>query len=139
MKTVRIFNLLLGVVIFSFGLLKFVSPFKDWYLAQIDTSGLPKYVYSVGIASEILTGFAFLLPFVLLMDVKLRHLLLILANCSMIFMMIAATIVHLIPQVPASVLPLKIKLPIIPLMFMAVAIYNLTAVQKLRSNNNEFS
>lgn len=132
MKRIKSLNIFLGVVSLSFGLLKFVSPFKGWYLAQIDTSGLPQYTYAIGIAGEIIIGLFFLLPFFLMMDDKPKRSFLILANCSFIFIMIAATGVHLIPSVPSGVLPLKIKPPVIPLMFMVIAIFNLATVNKFK-------
>jgi hypothetical protein len=132
MKSIKVLNIFPGVVSLSFGLLKFVSPFKGWYLAQIETSGLPRYTYAIGITAEIITGLVFLLPFLLSMDDKSKRSLLILANCSIILIMIAATIVHLIPRVPSGVLPLKIKPPVIPLMFMTIAIFNLATVKKFK-------
>lgn len=142
MKSIKFLNIFLGVVILLFGLLKFFSPFRDWYLTQIDTSGLPRYTYTIGIAGEIIAGVAFLLPFLLMMDDKSKHLLLILANCLTISILAAATVVHLISTVPSGVLPLKIKHPFIPLTLMAIAIINLTMIYNTgclmrfkRSNN----
>ena len=132
MKRIKILHLFLGVVILLFGLLKFFSPFRDWYFSQIVTSGLPLYTYTLGITVEIIAGVAFLLPFLLMMNDQLKHLLLILANCLIISIMVAATVVHLIRTVPSGVLPLKIKEPFIPLTLMAIAVFNLTRVHQLK-------
>lgn len=126
MKKVKVISIALGVISLAFGLLKFISPFKDWYATQIETSGLPPATYPLGIVGEILVGVAFLLPFVITTTTKQKRFILLFANIGLGFIMIAATIVHLIPNVPASVLPLKIKPPFIPLAFLGVAIYNLT-------------
>lgn len=132
-------SLVSGVVSLVFGLLKFFSPFRDWYLAQIESSGLPQYMYAVGIAGEIITGVAFFLPFLVLMNDRSKHLLLILANCLMISIMVAATVVHLIRWVPSGVLPLKIKPPVIPIMFMAIAVFNLTNLNYLYRRKDQHS
>lgn len=132
MKSRKILTVFFGVTISLFGFLKFVSPFKERYKAQIVTSGLPQFVNPMGIVVEIATGIAFLLPFLLSMDDRAKRFLLTVANYSMISIMIVATFVHLVPQVPSDVLPLKIKLPVIPLMFMAMAIFNLAGIRKIR-------
>lgn len=130
MRTIKILSISLGIVSLAFGLLKFVSPFGDWYTAQIETSGLPHFAHTLGIIGELLTAIFFLLPFLISLEKKQKRLFLILANISLIFMMAVATGIHLIPEVPASVLPLKIKPPIIPLMFLSLAIINLKNVVK---------
>lgn len=128
MNKIKIISISLGIISLTFGLLKFVSPFKGWYTAQIETSGLPHSAHALGIIGEIFIGIAFLLPFLLSLTNKQKRRFLVLANVFLILMMIAATVVHLIPEVPASVLPLKIKLPIIPLMFLSIAVINLINV-----------
>ena len=126
MKKVKIISISLGIISLAFGLLKFVSPFKDWYGAQIDTSGLPQFAYAFGIMGEIIIGVTFLVPLLVsTISVSRKKWLLIFANTSLIIMMVVATIVHLIPTVPAEVLPLKIKSPVIPLIFGIVALINL--------------
>ena len=124
----KVISISLGVISLAFGLLKFVSPFKDWYATQIETSGLPPSTYALGIAGEIMVGIAFLFPFVITVSEKQKRFILLFANVSLGVIMIAATIVHLLPEVPASVLPLKIKPPFIPLVFLGTAIFNLTTL-----------
>jgi hypothetical protein len=125
MNKIKIISISLGIISLSFGLLKFVNPFKDWYRVQIETSGFPASAYTLGIIGEIIIGLLFLLPFIISLDHKQKRLLLILANASLILMMLVAAVIHLISEVPANVLPLKIKPPIIPLMFLVIAIINL--------------
>ena len=117
-------SLFLGSVSLSFGALKFVPPFKSWYSVQIDSSGLPDLAFSLGISAELATGLIFLFPFLFSVTDPKKFLILTLANSSLIIVMTAATIVHIIPEVPASVLPLKVKPPIIPVMFLAIAVLN---------------
>jgi len=51
----------------------------------------------------------------------MRHALSAVACLSLIVMMCIATYVHLQPNVPAAVLPLGIKPPVIPLSFLMLA------------------
>ena len=136
MKKVKILSVFLGIVSLSFGLLKLISPFKDWYLAQIEASSLPGYSYFLGIVGETMAGLAFLIPFLILKNNKQKHFLLTLANSITIIIMLAAIIVHLIPSVPADVLPLKIKPPIIPFTLMTAAILNQVTLHKSIKNHN---
>ena len=59
MKKTKTLSIILGTISVLFGILKFVSPFKDWYAAQIETSGLPQFAYVIGIGGEIIIGLAF--------------------------------------------------------------------------------
>jgi hypothetical protein len=133
MNKIKIISISLGLISLSFGILKFVNPFKDWYRVQIETSGFPASAYTLGILGEIIIGLLFLLPFIISVDNKQKRLLIILANASLILMMLVATAVHLISEVPANVLPLKIKPPMIPLMFLVIATLNLTnGIKKIK-------
>lgn len=125
-KYLKINSLFLGNSILIFGLLKFVNPFHAWYLAQITTSQLPPFLYEMGIAGEIAVGFGLILPFVLKGRISfIYEKLLWISSTLLIFMMLVATYVHLHPAVPAEVLPLKIKPPIIPLIFLLMSGFNL--------------
>jgi hypothetical protein len=115
-------GLFLGVVIFLFGFLKLFDPFHFWFEVQVANSGLPAPSFIMGIAGEIGMGLALLGSFFArrwLADS--RHAISAGACLSMIVMMCVATYVHLQPNVPAAVLPLGIKPPVIPLSFLALA------------------
>ncbi|MFP5384525.1 MAG: DoxX family membrane protein [Bacteriovoracia bacterium] len=114
----------LGAMILMFGLLKFVDPFKTWYSVQIQTSGLPEISYFSGIIGEIVVGLLLIFPF-FLKNEKFKFQILSLASSALVVMMVVATYVHLLPAVPAEVLPLKIKPPVIPIIFLFAAGYNL--------------
>ena len=62
-----------------------------------------------------------------------RYVILAAASLGLIGNMLVATYVHLQPDVPAEVLPLGIKPPLIPLTFMAVAVWELVQVLRLRA------
>jgi hypothetical protein len=115
-------GLLLGATIFLFGVLKFFNPFHSWFEAQIANSGLPAPAFALGMAGEIGTGLALLGSFLARPQLAdSRHAIAAGACLSLIVMMCVATYVHLQPNVPAAVLPLGIKPPVIPLSFLALA------------------
>lgn len=122
---------LLGVSMFVFGVLKFFDPFKGWYAVQIDESGLGNRSYWLGITGEIAAG-VMLLSSILLrkrLSLQLFRVFVIAASVLIIIMMLTGIYVHLHSNVPASVLPLKIKPPFIPGGFLLLAVVNLVLVQ----------
>ena len=115
-------GLFLGAAIFLFGFLKLFDPFYSWYEVQVANSGLPAPSFVMGIAGEIGTGLALLGSFFARRRLAdMRHALSAVACLSLIVMMCIATYVHLQPNVPAAVLPLGIKPPVIPLSFLMLA------------------
>ena len=127
MKYIKVSSWFLGVSIFMFGILKFFDPFKSWYQVQINNSGLGNLSYAMGIMGEIVVGFTIISALIFrekLSEVVYKSLLKV-AFGMIAFMMIVAVYVHIHINVPAEVLPLKIKAPIIPIFFMAIALTNL--------------
>src|SRR5215510_14899026 len=56
-------SLVLGLLMFTFGFLKFVNPTVDgWFHVQIQQSHLPHSAILMGKIAEIVTGTLFLLP-----------------------------------------------------------------------------
>lgn len=129
-------SLILAISLFLFGVLKFVNPFKTWYQIQILKSGLGETSYWFGIAGEIFIGLLILstLYFRTRLSEKQFSISIIGASLAIIVMMITASYVHLQPDVPASVLPLKIKPPIIPVVFLLLAAFNIFLTKKSRRN-----
>ncbi|MBD1430008.1 MULTISPECIES: hypothetical protein [Sphingobacterium] len=127
MKYTKITTWFLAIAMFMFGILKFVNPFKGWYTVQIVNSGLGQISYSMGIMGEIAVGVA--LFFCLIngqrISKKLYIFLTTISFLTIIIMMLTGVFVHLHPNVPADVLPLKIKPPYIPLFFLVVALSNI--------------
>ncbi|HVV56639.1 MAG TPA: hypothetical protein VHC47_14995 [Mucilaginibacter sp.] len=132
MKSVRIISISLGISVFTFGVLKFFNPFKGWYSVQIMTSGLSKFSYWLGIAGEIFAGALFLVSMILRRRLPQRifRFAIMTASIAVIVMMVMAIIVHLNPNVPANVLPLKIKPPIIPALFLLLGFLNIMLVAR---------
>lgn len=124
-------SLLLGVWMFMFGFLKFFQPFRGWFEIQIQQSHLPHEAILAGKLGEMVTGFLFLLPWLWRSQIaKSKDLLLLLASSMLVVQMGVAIYVHLQPGVPASVLPLGIKPPVIPFFVLLLALLTAFAVWK---------
>lgn len=138
MKAVRIISMFLGFTIFMFGILKFVNPFKGWYSVQIMNSGLNESWYWPGIIGEISTGVIFLGTnlFRKKLSKKAFKLTIILASTIVIMMMLTAIRTHLHPNVPADVLPLKIKPPFIPGFFLLLALSDIFLISRIVIRND---
>lgn len=133
-KTLSVF---LGVFIFMFGFLKFFQPFYGWFEIQIQKSGLPNAAILPGKLAEMVVGVLFLLPWLLRsMAERRKTQVLIVASLGLIVEMLVATYVHLQPEVPADVLPLKIKLPFIPLFVLVLSVFNALTVWNRRSKGS---
>jgi hypothetical protein len=99
----------------AFGFLKFFQPFHGWFEVQIQQSHLPHEAILAGKLTEMLTGILFLLPWVWRwLTAKSKDQILLVACFILLTQMVVAIYVHLQPCVPASVLPLGIKAPVIP-------------------------
>lgn len=132
-KVLQYNSMFLGSAIFLFGFLKFFEPFRTWFDVQITKSGLPRLCIPMGIAGEISIGLS------LLSAARFGrgkpHLfgpIASAASAGLIANMGGATYVHVHPEVPADVLPLKIKPPLIPLVFMLLAAVNLVQLRRNR-------
>ena len=114
-------SLVLGLLMFTFGFLKFVSPTIDgWFHVQIQQSHLPHSAILMGKIAEIVTGMLFLLPRFRPLPAEWARRILLLACASLVAVMLVAVYVHLQPGVPAQVLPLGIKVPVIPIVVLVL-------------------
>ena len=130
-------SVVLGLLMLTFGFLKFVSPTIDgWFHVQIQQSHLPHSAILMGKIAEIVTGTLFLLPRLRPWPVKWESRVLLIACASLFLVMLVAIYVHLQPGVPAEVLPIGIKPPFIPLFVvgldMMVAVSAWKDTQELR-------
>ena len=108
---------------FMFGFLKFFQPFRGWFEIQIQQSHLPHEAIFAGKLGEMVTGCLFLLPWLRRsLAAKSRDPLLLIACLMLVTQMGTAIYVHLQPQVPANVLPLGIKPPVIPIVVLLLAL-----------------
>jgi len=130
-RVANVVALALGVAMFMFGFLKFFEPFHTWFHVQVSNSHLPPGSFSMGIAGEIAIGTAFIASVVAKAQLGRHRESLIVATClGLVVNMCVAIYVHLQPSVPAGVLPLGIKPPIIPLSFLALAVWELMLVKR---------
>lgn len=133
-KILRYNSMTLGVLIFLFGFLKFFPPFHGWFETQITKSGLPDIAIPMGMAGEVSVGLALILATRYRSKLDFLYFPVILfASLGLIVSMCVAIYVHLQPAVPAEVLPLGIKPPIIPgtfLIFSLINIYQLLLFKK---------
>jgi hypothetical protein len=119
-------SMFLGVFMFLFGFLKFFEPFRTMFDVQIAKSDLPPISIPFGKLAEMAIGLALLLPACFRHKIdNLYGPVVFAASAGLVVNMGVATYVHLQPDVPASVLPLGIKTPFIPLFVMVLAILNL--------------
>ena len=126
-------SLFLGVLMFMFGFLKFFQPFRGWFDIQIQQSHLPHEAILAGKLGEMLTGCLFLLPCLRRsLTAKSRDQFLLIACAILVGQMGTAIYVHLQPQVPAGVLPLGIKPPVIPSVVLLLAVLTGFTVWKAR-------
>lgn len=140
MKAIKLISWFLGIAMFMFGILKVLSAtINGWFAVQMKNSGLEAYIPMwAGITGEIIVGSAFI--FCLVIDksfVKKKCKLIVqLASAAIVPMMVTAIYVHLQPNVPAEVLPLKIKPPFIPVLFLLLALANIYLIQRQKKDTN---
>lgn len=116
-------SLFLGVLMFMSGFLKFFEPFQGWFEIQIQQSHLPQESILAGKLGEMVVGCLFLLPWLRRsLTQRSRDQLLLIACTILVAQMGTAIYVHLQPEVPASVLPLGIKPPVIPGVVLLLAL-----------------
>ncbi len=138
-RPIKGLSLLLGVWMFMFGFLKFFQPIRGWFDIQIQKSHLPHEAILAGKVTEMITGTLFLLPWIWKsLTAKSKNLLLLIACLILFTEMGVAIYVHLQPQVPASVLPLGIKTPVIPVVVLLLGLFTAFGVWKeLRAEKAE--
>lgn len=139
-KLLKYNSIFLGTAIFMFGFLKFFEPFKTWFHIQIARSGLPPFSIPLGMAGEMSIGLSLLLATVFRERIRsLFRQVVALASAGLVVNMAVAIYVHLQPEVPAIVLPLGIKRPLIPLFFMLLAGLNLLELYRAKESARELA
>jgi hypothetical protein len=119
----KVLSLLLGLWMFMFGFLKFFQPIRGWFDVQIQQSHLPHEAILAGKVSEMVVGVLFLLPWLWRsLTAKSKDQVLLIASFILFTQMVVAIYVHLQPGVPASVLPLGIKPPVIPVLVLLLGL-----------------
>ncbi len=116
---------------FMFGFLKFFQPIRGWFDIQIQQSHLPHEAILAGKVTEMITGVLFLLPWLRRsLTAKSKDQLILIACLILFTQMGVAIYVHLQPGVPANVLPLGIKPPVIPVVVLLLGLLTASNVWK---------
>jgi hypothetical protein len=124
-------SLFLGVLMFMFGFLKFFEPFHGWFEVQIQQSLLPQGSILAAKLGEMVVGCLFVLPWLRQsLTTKSRDQLLLVGCTILVTQMCVAIYVHPQPEVPASVLPLGIKPPVIPGAVLLLALLTASSAWK---------
>ena len=133
-------SIFLGTTIFMFGFVKFLDPFNTWFHIQIAKSGLPRFSIPLGMAAEMSIGLSLLLATVFRERIgSLFRPVVALASTGLTVNMAVAIYVHLQPEVPASVLPLGIRPPLIPLFFLLLAGLNVFQLYRAKGSARELT
>lgn len=125
-KAKNFITALLGGFMVMAGTAKFFLPFADIFSAQIELSGLPFPVLSkfAGQMGEIFAGLLYLLILTegKLISSKLASVALNVTTMLTVVIMSVAVYVHLSPNVPAEVLPLQSKPPVLTVIVMLISL-----------------
>ena len=127
MKFLKARSWILGIFMFLFGALKLTNPFNGWFHTQLITSGIGDFAFPFGVGAEIITGLILLVTLIYKDKILSGRFFtfIICGSCLVVLSMIVAVYVHLQPNVPANVLPLGIKPPVIPLSVLILAAANI--------------
>jgi len=127
MKFLKIRSWILGIFMFMFGTLKLFNPISGWFHIQLITSGIGDFAWPFGVATEIVTGLILLGALIFEGKIYARRFLnfIIFGSCLVVLTMIMAVYVHLQPKVPAYVLPLGIKPPVLPVSVLILSAANI--------------
>lgn len=127
-KLALFLTFLLGAFLTMAGTVKFFDPFTSMFSQQIAYAELPLPTLSrwAGQLGEIGAGLGFLavLIFGRKLSASQKKQLLWLASGLTLVIMTVALYVHLLPQVPAEVLPMQSKPPVLTLIVMALVAIN---------------
>ena len=132
-RLIKPLSVFLGVLMFVFGFLKFFQPIRGWFDIQIQQSHLPHEAILAGKVTEMVVGVLFLLPWIWRsLSAKSKDQILLIACFILLTQMVVAIYVHLQPGVPAGVLPLGVKPPVIPVTVLLLGLLTAFDVWKQR-------
>ena len=131
---IKIITGFLGIGMLLPGLGKFTEPFKTFIYKQLELTGIPfpQVMQHVVKLSEVAIGL--ILIYISFFGNKLsttfRNKILYLISAIIIVMMIVAIYVHLHPNVPAEILPLESKPPIMAMAYILLVVLNIYLYKK---------
>ncbi|MBY5991161.1 hypothetical protein [Ferrimonas balearica] len=135
-KTQKALTGLLGGFILMAGTVKFFDPFTTMYTTQIALSQLPFPTLTRWLGQAVEVGAGLMLLLTLVRGASLAKLwsdgLFVLGNLMILGAMSVALYVHWHPDVPATVLPMQSKPPVMTLVVMALVAWNLSLHRRNR-------
>jgi hypothetical protein len=133
-KRARILTGILSFIMLAPGLAKFREPFKTLIYKYLTLIGfpLPDVMQYVVKFSEVSVGLAMLFLTFKVHNISqgLRDIVFYLTNFTIIIMMIVAVYTHMDPNVPAAILPMEFKPPIMPISYILLVFINLYLYRK---------
>ena len=127
-KSVKILSAALGVMMLLPGLAKFTEPFKTFIYQHLTIIGFPfpevmQYVVKfseigVGLSLIFITFYGKELSKTLLNKIFYAN------NLAVFSMMVVAIYTHLHPGVPAEILPVEFKPPVMPVVYILLVLLN---------------
>lgn len=136
----KIITGLLGFIVLIPGIAKFIQPFKTFIYEHLSIIGFPfpglmQYVVKI---SQISVGL--MLIYLAFKGNSLRPYLkkqlFYFSNITVIVMMLVAIYTHLHPVVPARILPMEFKPPVIPILYIILTLINIYLFRKNLLNGN---
>jgi len=127
-KSIKILTGVLGVFMLVPGLAKFTKPFKTFIYRQLEIIDFPFLEIMPYVVKFSEVGIGLILIYLAFRGNKLNPPLrkvLFLSNVIIIVMMMVAIYVHLHPDVPAEILPMEFKPPVIPVGYIILVSINL--------------
>ncbi|MFI3273839.1 hypothetical protein [Vibrio sp.] len=128
LKAQKILTGLLGAFLLMAGTVKFFDPFTTMFAKQIALSELPFPTLSrwAGQLGEITAGVLLLVVMIggRKLNTELRNKAMLASTLLTTAIMVVAVYVHLLPSVPAEVLPLQSKPPVMTLVILGLAWLN---------------
>jgi len=127
-------NSLIGSFFTIAGTVKFFEPFNSMFTHQIMLSNLPfpEIIRWIGQLSELLVGLLFIaiVVFRSRLSATTRNTIFLLLSFISLVIMAVAVVVHLHPNVPATVLPLQSKPPVLTVIVMLIIGLNVAVFKR---------
>ncbi|MRX62864.1 hypothetical protein [Maribacter luteus] len=137
-KSVKTVTGILGFFMLIPGLAKFTEPFKTYIYYHLTGIGFPFADQMQHVVKFSEVGIGILMLYLAFkgnkLSTSLRNKLFNFGNQTIVIMMIVAVYTHLHPNVPAEVLPMEFKPPIMPTGYILLVVYNFYL---FRSNNEK--
>lgn len=137
-KSVKILTGILGFIMLVPGLAKFVNPFKSFIYQHLVIIGFPFPEFTQYAVKFGEVGIGVLLLFLAIKGNMLKNqtqkITFWLANIAVIATMVVAIYTHLHPDVPAEILPMEYKPPLMGIAYICLTVTNMYLYNKTKDN-----